>query len=142
MTVTFREVSDFHLLPDDQAVKVLYDELIPACERKKVCLSQYGNHNTFGALLSIADYNKKKEDKKLFDLQRIKTAFQAIPEMLQPITTYKLGSYGLKHTVEKRQNEYLTNGDLIATMLMQGYKARFAKSGEPLNVNCEFKAKV
>ena len=38
-----------------------------------------------------------------------------------PIKTPTVGSYGMKHIVEKAIGEYVTNGELIAAALMAGY---------------------
>ena len=37
------------------------------------------------------------------------------------INTYKT-SYGLKHIVEKMINNYVSNGDFIASMILEGYE--------------------
>lgn len=46
MTVSIVPMSNFHQLSIAEASDILYDIVIPACERKKVHLSQYGNHRS------------------------------------------------------------------------------------------------
>jgi len=142
MSITFGAVENFHALPLAEATAIIYDQLIPICEKQKVKLSEYGNHNAWGSLVSVQKYEEKKAQKKLFDVPRIQSAFASIHEMIAVTSQYKTGSYGLKHVVERLQGEYITNGDLIVAMLMRGHTARFGKRGQGLNVNCEFKVKV
>lgn len=141
MTVTFPRVWNFGDLPLDEAKDLLYNALVPACESKQVFLSQYGNHNALGSLKSMAQYVAIKARKELFNVERVQNAFKFISAHFLPSTRYTQGSYGLKHTIERIQGNYLSNGDLIAAMLMNGFTARFAKRGDPMSVNCEFKLK-
>ena len=56
---------------------------------------------------------------------------------LQSRSTYKSGSYGLKHSVEELPRQrYTSNGDLIVALLLLGHSARFARGDGP---NCQFK---
>ena len=148
MTVKFTAVPNFSQLPAPQARDIVYNQLVPCCEAKGVHLSKYGNHASMRALHSqnfphaMAEYSHNKSTNSLFNVDRIQRAFDFIRQNVSSTSKYQLRSYSMKHDVEKRQNEYLSNGDLIAAMLMNGYSARFAKRGEPLGVNCEFKAKV
>jgi hypothetical protein len=52
---------------------------------------------------------------------------------IAPIKTPTLGSYMMKHVVERATGEYLTNGDLIAAALMAGYPM-----SRPHGPNAEF----
>lgn len=142
VTLSFRQISHFDQLPLPEAREIIYHDLIPYCETKGVFLSEYGNHAGGGSYTDMTTYYTKKATQQLFDVKRIQKAFAQIPEMVKPITTYKFGSYGFKHIVERFQKEYITNGDLIVAMLFRGYIARFGKQTEYLTVNCEFKASL
>lgn len=143
-TVSFREVPDFAQLSLEEATRIVYDELIPACENKEVMLSGYGNHNATDSLCNLENYNTKKIRNSLFNVERIQKAFVSIPNIVQSHSQYRIGSYGLKHVVERdpSHNEYIPNGELIAAMLLKGYKARFGKRNETIGVNCEFQVKI
>jgi hypothetical protein len=52
---------------------------------------------------------------------------------ISPIKTPTLGSYRMKHVVERAIGEYVTNGDLIAAALMAGYPM-----SRPQGANAEF----
>jgi len=142
VTITLAQVSNFHELSHQEAKSILYNSVIPTCESKGVFLSSYGNHVGQGSLTTVEKYNAEKAEHKLFDVERVQSAFAGMLGIIERASTYKVGSYGLKHVVEKHQGEYLTNGDLIAAMLLHGFEARFGKRTEQMNVNCDFKAKV
>jgi hypothetical protein len=42
-----------------------------------------------------------------------------------PIKTPTVGSYGMKHVVERANNKYVTNGELIAAALIAGYRFKY-----------------
>lgn len=142
MTVSYRNVPGFHELPIQEATGLIYQELVPVCEAKGVLLSSYGNNSGLGSLKNVASYQQDKAARLLFDVPRVQKVFASIDNIAQPASTFRTGSYGLKHRVEERQGEYLTNGDLIVCMLLKGYQAKFGKRGEQLEVNCMFKAKL
>lgn len=52
-------------------------------------------------------------------------------ENVAPIKTPTVGSYSMKHVVE-RATEYLTNGELIAAALVAGYPVKFVPGPNPL----------
>ncbi len=140
--VSFQQIDDFDQLPLEEAEAVLYDNLIPACEAKGVMLSAYGNHASRGSLSKVEIYNQEKAEHKLFDVERVQSAFAILNQIVQPCSQYKTGSYGLKHTVEKvLPGGSLRNGDLIAAMLIKGYKARFGMRNESMAVNAMFQVK-
>lgn len=60
MSVTFRNVDNFDQLSRQDAERIIYDELVPLLERKKIKLSQYGNHNAQGTLTPVDDYQTRK----------------------------------------------------------------------------------
>jgi hypothetical protein len=140
MSITFGPVPNFASLPLDEASNILYNQLVPACEARNILLSQYGNHTGLGSLITPIEYTWRKVSRALFDVGRVQRAFAYVSIHFQPAGQYKLGSYGLKHAVEDAQGEYLTNGDLIAAMLVSGFTARFAVHGSP-QVNLRFKAR-
>lgn len=146
--VTFHVIDNFNQLPLDEATNIIYDQLIPACEAQGVMLSAYGNHRARGALCNVEDYNQKKDARTLFDIARIQRAFASIPIIVQNVSQFKTGSYGLKHRVEEHPSQkgngqigYIANGDTIVAMLLHGYEARFGKKTEEMAVNCDFKVK-
>lgn len=141
--VSFRKVDDFDALSEEVATKILYDELVPACEAKEVKLSSYGNHAGSGSIVSVEKYSQDKANQELFNVKRVQKAYSAIPLITANASQYKSGSYGLKHYFERHpyQSEYITNGDLIAAMLVYGHKARFGTSNCE-NVNCDFMVKA
>ncbi len=141
MTVKVNPVANFDQLPLADATAILYGTVIPACEAKGVNLSFYGNHQGRSDLDSIERYDERKSSAKLFDVPRVQRAFAGLHAVIVDTSTYKSGSYSLKHKVEKFQGVFLSNGDLIAAMLMKGYQARFGKRGEDTELNCEFKVK-
>jgi hypothetical protein len=141
MSIQINKIHNFHQLPTEQAQAVIYDQIVPACESKGICLSRYGNHSGQGAILDISRYTREKGLQALFNVDRIKTVYLQFDSLVQPTIQYQANSYGLKHEIEKVQNEFLTPGDLIIAMLLHGYKARFGKNGNPSNINCEFKVK-
>ncbi len=104
-------------------------------------LSEYGNHNSTQTLDPVATYEKKKAKSELFNVDRVQRAFAGLDQIVQPAGSYaKWTSYGCKHVVEKQQGAYLSNGDLVAAMLLRGYTATF-RENKKLSVNCRFKAK-
>lgn len=53
-------------------------------------------------------------------------------ENVSPIKTPTVGSYSMKHVVERAIGEYVTNGELIAAALVAGYPVRFVPGPNPL----------
>lgn len=50
---------------------------------------------------------------------------------ITPIATPGVGSYGLKHLVERRIGRYVTNGEAIAAALIVGYPHRYGRTTGP-----------
>lgn len=143
--VSFRAVENFDGLSEEAATKILYEELVPACEAKGIMLSYEGNHADGGSSWStVEQYSQRKASRQLFDVKRVQKAYSSIPLITKSITQFKTGSYGLKHVFERHpsQSEYLRNGDLIAAMLVNGHQARFPKYNGLLDMKCDFKVKV
>lgn len=143
-TVSITAVPHFNTLSLEDASRVIYSDLVPACEAKGIKLSYYGNHAGTGSLLSVEEYDARKAAHTLFNVEKIQQVFALLPALVQDTSGYKSTSYSLKHRVEERLpgEKYVTNGDLIAAMLLKGYQARFGKRTELMTVNCEFKVKM
>lgn len=143
-TLTFDPVPNFDLLSLEESVRYIYDVLLPACEAKGIYLSAYGNHKGNGSLgHDIQLYESQKTKHELFDVQRIREVFTWARRGLNVRSTFRSGSYGLKHEVEKLPGQrYTANGELIVALLLHGYSARFGKRGKGNNVNCDFKVEV
>ena len=141
-TVSIEAVQGFDKLGLEEATNIIYQRVIPECERKRVMLSYYGNHNSRGSLLDVEEYNEMKDKKELFDAERIQRVFSFISQHCSKQSSYdEQNSYGLKHIVENR-TEYITNGEFIVAMLLHGYSARFGKSTEEMEINAQFKVKI
>ena len=56
---------------------------------------------------------------------------QWLQENITPIATPGVGSYGLKHLVERRIGRYVTNGEAIAAALIGGYPHRYGRTTGP-----------
>ena len=138
-TITLTSYIGFDKLSLEQATDVLYNKLIPQCEKKRVYLAQFGGCG--GGIVSRERYEEYKARKECFDVKRVQEVFawaQTAP--LRIYSTYKRGSYGLKHEVEDLPGQrYTSNGDLIAAFLLCGHTARFPKGGKP---NCDFKVAI
>lgn len=134
MTVIFRAVSNFDQIPESLASKILYQELLPVCEREGVYLAPEGH---------VADghrYEEAKRNQQTFDVSRVQRAFAVVDQIYQPASQYR--------DVSKRLFEihpsggYLSGAELMAAMMLKGYPARFAKAGEEtLHLRAEFRVK-
>lgn len=120
----------------EAASRILYEEIIPACEAKGIKLSYYGNHASRETISSVEEYDRNKQDHRLFNVERIQRAFKCLDDVISKATVQSVGSYGFKHVVERHQGEYITNGDCIVAMLVKGYIADFGS--EFPHVNCQF----
>lgn len=139
MTVSIGLIQNFDQFSLETATRIVYDEIIPACERNGIKLSSYGNHASRETLSSVEIYDKEKKEHRLFDIARIQSAFRCLDEVISNATVQSVGSYGLKHVVERHQDKYITNGDCIVAMLVKGYKADFGSTLP--HVNCQFTLK-
>lgn len=100
-----------------------------------VVMTEYGNCNGRGSLVE-PDWSLKSDPKKnakVFDMARIEKALVEIPNKFMKRKTFNRSktSYGLKHELE-RETSYITNGDFILSMLMSGFRARFAGEVNPI----------
>lgn len=83
VTNAFRKIDNFDKLPEEAASRILYEELVPACETKGVKLSREGNHAAAGGV-RVEEYNEAKAMRRLF-------------KVTQNVSQYRTGSYRLKH---------------------------------------------
>jgi hypothetical protein len=121
--------------------RAIYDYLVPACDREGVRLSREGNESSKG--LEHQDrYLEKRGDKDLFDVARVHRAYASIPEIMRHCSRYKCSSDGLARRVGRIQKEDISEGDLIAAMIMRGFAARFGKRGGDATLNAKFKAEI
>ncbi|MCF7806542.1 MAG: hypothetical protein K9M07_06140 [Simkaniaceae bacterium] len=137
-------IEGFASMSIEDATKNVYERVIMACEDKGVLLSNYGNHLGTGSIANRAAYVEARKTQSLFDIRRIQKAVGQVLTLFTPHSRYSdhLSSYALKHTVEKATGEYISNGDLIVAMLINGFDARFAKRGECIGVNGHFKVNL
>lgn len=144
VTVTLNKVDNFHKFSPQQAFDVIYNYLVPACEKKGVMLSYYGNHKGKDSLMSVEIYNQGKDNHDLFNVKRIQRIFSILDLAITRMGTYTSGSYILKSRVEHLPGQVVgtLNGDFIAAMLLNGHPARFGRIDEEMTLNCEFKAIV
>jgi len=111
----------------------------------EVHLTPYGNINGRGSLVSEPpcpkeDYARTAE---LFDLSRITSAIVQIPDVFRKQNSYSQAtSYGLKHVLEQRTGQYITNGDFIVAMALSGFAVKWQKDGESLAVNPVIRCKL
>lgn len=54
-----------------------------------------------------------------------------LQENITPIATPGVGSYGLKHLVERHLDRYVSNGEAIAAALIVGYPHRYGRTTAP-----------
>lgn len=136
MTISIGAIQSFDRFSLETATRIVYGEIIPRCEAKGIKLSYYGNHASIESIDSVERYDADKQNHRLFNIQRIQRAFKCLDEVIGKATVESIGSYGLKHVVERHQGEYITNGDCIIAMIAKGYIADFGSEG--LHVNCQF----
>ena len=135
MTVHFRTVPDFAQLSYAAAETILYDELLPACEKEGVYLAPEGNA---GFSEQMARYQECKEKKTTFCIPGLQQAFAEFNRIYCAATQYR--------PVAKQPFEdkgcYISGGELMAVMMLQGFAARFQKRGaDSPAFRAEFKVK-
>lgn len=136
MTIALNTIQSFDQFSLETATRIVYDEIIPRCEAKGIKLSSYGNHASVESMVSVEQYNTEKQNHRLFNVARIQRAFKCLDEVMAKATVESVGSYSLKHVVERHQGESITNGDCIIAMIAKGYIADFGS--QHLRVNCQF----
>lgn len=80
----------------------------------------------------------KAFDKTVFDVDRIDEIRQFISSKFSKIKSFNTrnSSYGLKHIVERAIGNYVSNGELIYAMHLEGYSIK--RTG----INCYFNLSV
>ena len=144
----FPAVDKFDGLSSKKAAAVLYDSLIPFCEKKGVYLSSYGNHNAPRSLFTVKEYLNRKSRNNLFNIKGVQCAFHFIGTLFQPSSHYHT-SYKLKGRLEvhptytkDRDSRYITNGDVTAALLLKGLRAQYVCQAGIRIVNLRFKVKI
>ena len=118
---------------------VTSDEIVTVVKGlpKYVMLSEYGNDNGQGSLRDPRLYDFKSAIAS-FDIKRIHKAVQEIPEHFRMMRTFsKATSYGLKHYLEHKTGDYITNGDFIVAMILCGYRVKFPNRSVNCVINCK-----
>jgi hypothetical protein len=106
--------------------------------RKDVHLTPYGNTWGRGSLVTEPETQKDEYEKTalLFDLDRISSAVCQIPTVFKKTKAYGTAtSYALKHVLERKTGEYITNGDFIVAMGLSGFRVRWKRDARELAVN-------
>lgn len=119
MTVSIHTVLNLDLLSLEDASRILYEQLIPTCEANGIKLSSYGNHASLDTLYCMEIYNQKKQDRTLFNIERIQRSVACLRNISNE-TFEAIKSCVLKLIIKSHQNEDITNGDCIAAMLLKG----------------------
>lgn len=97
---------------------------------QNVYLTPYGNILGRGTLVKKQPFPQEDyvSRAKEFDLGRIEAAVAQIPSIFKKTKTYgPASSYALKHTLERKTGDYVTNGDFIVAMALSGYKMKFGQ---------------
>ena len=142
----FPAVDKFDKLSYKSASTILYDSLVPFCEKKGVFLSTYGNHNAPRAMLTVKDYYKSRKRKQLFHVKDVQRAFHYVGKIFifskHSHTSYTLKRYLEIHpTYTKGEDKrYIRNGDIIAALLLKGLRAKYVCDGTR-SVNLRFNIK-
>jgi len=81
-------------------------------------------------------HSNKKEDQ--IDIAELDHIIKYIERWFDKTKTInkKRSSYGIKHTVERNIDNYVSNGELIASMILCGYK--YKQDG----INCYFNVSI
>ena len=143
----FSAVDKFDRLSSKKAASVLYDSLVPFCEKKGVYLSTYGNHNAPRSLFTVKEYFTRKSRNNLFNIKDVQRTFHYIGKIFTP-SQHHHTSYKLKHRLEVhptytkgKDSRYITNGDVTAAFLLKGLRAQYVCQNIR-SVNLRFKVKI
>jgi hypothetical protein len=93
-------------------------------------MRQHPNLNSFG--IGVFDASRRTPDQRRTELaaareelvKREATVLEIgawLHDNITPIKTRSVGSYGMKHLVERAIGKYVTNGEFIAAALISGY---------------------
>lgn len=138
--VIFRNIYNFHRLSTEKAKSIIYDEIIPLCESLGVKLSFYGNHESTDSYENVDEYEKHKITQTLFNITKIQEAFYYINEIIRFHPDYHLSPSSLKYVIKEHKSKdkcnFISPGDLIIAMLVNGYSAKFSQT----SIYCYFNA--
>lgn len=81
MSISINTVLDFDVLPVEMASRILYDHLVPTCEKQGVKLSFDGNYASLERKHLIEVYEKNKKKEKPFDIERIQRAYSCLGDI-------------------------------------------------------------
>jgi len=72
------------------------------------------------------------------DEERINNIVYVIRPIFKKIKSinYRVSSYGIKHDVERRMGHYVSNGELIASMIVLGFE--YKRPTGSAGINCYF----
>ena len=108
-------------------------------------LAKYPNLHHFG--LSTYQDRPMTDADRNFKPTRIELIRNMIKASIEPAKTWKIQSYGGKHYIEHLMDIYITNGEFILAMAMEGYEVKqvvwgkdTAQPGRP-TPNAVFRAK-
>ena len=140
-TVKIPPYPNFDQLPIDVATQVIYTQVVPSCEAKKVRLSSEGNHTSPLCKEGVEVYDQKKQKYSLFNVERIQSVFAILEDLFQPTIEFNLSSDSsdFRKSIEKKLEEFISNGEVIVAMLLKGHTARFGKETEGMLANAHFK---
>lgn len=135
--VSIRAFPKFDELPIDMASQIIYSQVVPACEEKKVRLSNRGNQTSLLTEGAVEIYNQKTHTDTLFNVERIQAAFAILDDLFLPTVDFNTDSDSsdFRKDVERLQRESITNGDLIVALMLKGYSARFGTTKESVNAH-------
>ena len=125
----------FCSMTDEAAEEFLYRVVLPQLEEQNLLISPSGLHHKLkpGTVTSEATYKNLKNQKWLYELDRLKSAVHSINEGSggRPVTNKPLMSYALKHRFEDANKEYISNGTCMIAYLLAGYEIKNSPSRAP-----------
>lgn len=118
MTISFNKVLNFQNLSNKEAEKILYEELLPECEKKGVYLMPEGNRPD-----RKEEYEKLKNKREIFHIDGIQHGLNAVDFLYRPSSE---NNHVDKIAFEDHpKGGYLSGGELMAAMMLRGYPAKF-----------------
>lgn len=133
MTIQFRPIPNFHQLPSEEASRILYQELLPACEAEGVKLAPEG-HVPDGSR-----YEQTKKTQTTFDIACVQRAFSAADFIYQPAKKYR-SIHKILFEMHP-QGGYVSGGEMIAAMILKGYTAKFDDDQGSLQFRPQFQVR-
>ena len=140
MSVKINAIQGFDQLPINDATALIYDQLLPFCEKEKICLSEYGN-DSVNKNRSVEHYEVERKEHTLFNVEKIQKVYAVLPELVQANAKSSLRTADLAEKVEEKCGEKVSNGTVVAAMLLQGFTARFGTKHQ-IKIVPEFNASL